>query len=1169
MRLTTVILIASLLQVSAATMAQRISLTETNTPLKTVLRAIKGQSGYNFVCSETLLKQARLVNINLKDVQLDVALKQVFDGQSLTYVIENNTIIVKPKGQPSLIDNLISRFQKYEVLGQVLDENGRPLVGANIWIVSQRKVYISNAEGRFRLQEMTGNEMLLTSYLGYKTDTLQLNGQRNVTIRMVSGSATLSSVTVLSTGYQTITKERATGSYARPDMEAFNNRVATTDLVSRLEGLVAGMTVKGGAMGTGINEFGAKTNQQSVIRGISSVRQPSDPLYVVDGVQVPGLSYVNANDVADITVLKDAAASAIYGAKAANGVIVITTKTAKKGQKIQINYNGTFSLQGKPKFRDNYYLNSAQYIQTARELFDPVTFPPDQLSYGFTAPHERILYNRHANRITEAQANKSLDSLSGLNNRKQVDDLLYRNSFTTNHTLSASGGSRNYSIYSSLSYTNNRSSKLGDQNNSYQISVNQTLSPVSWITVGLNTSLNNSRIKSKSGIDVGAGFLPYQMFADANGNPLLMNYMTGWSAERQADYQLRSRINLDYIPLEEIDKGYGNMNMLNINNTANAEIRFWKGLSFKGTYGYQKTSGTATFYDDHTSMSRRKELLNFTVANTAGDVPVYYLPTTGGRFSNSDRTAENWTIRNQLVFNTALRGGQDRLNVQVGQEALEQNSVINTFILRGYDDVLKTYSLLNYVSLAQPLFGAIGSGFSMFTEKPYERQAQKSRFTSYFGLLNYSFNDKYLLDASIRADKSSLFASDEAAQNKPAFSIGGKWLLSKEKWFSNINWLNNLGLRATYGITGNSPYVGQASTFDILQGEQDPDLGNYLGIYFPANNKLSWEATHTWNFGLDFGFLDGRLNGSTELYFKNTKDLLGMVRYNPFNGMEGTTGNIGNIKNSGVELTMSSVNMAAPDFSWSTNMVFSYNYNKLMSYSIPSQFSNTASSLVFANYWVGYARQPIFAYRYAGLDHMGDPQIRKADGTITKDPEAAAPEDMVYMGTAQPKVNGGLSNTFRYKTFTLSANLVYNFGAVMRRQVERNFSGRLTVGSFSDGNRMAEFANRWKKAGDEAYTNVPSYVSSQGLSYSRRNIDYYVNADINVISASYVKLRDITLSYDLSSALLGHLSVQKVNLFVQTGNLMVWKANKAGIDPEYPASARANQVYSLGLNVSF
>lgn len=1170
MRLTTLILIAVVMQVSATSFAQRITLSERNTPLITVFDKISTQSGYDFLVTSDMLKQARLVNINIKNAELNEVLSKIFEGQPLKFSIESKIVVVSKK-EKTILQKVTDYFTLSTVRGVVVNERNVPLGGASVMIMGQNRGYGTTDNGRFFLDNMTGRETLITQYLGYKADTLELHGQKELVIRMVPASSRLSEVTIVNTGYQKLDKQRATGAYGKPDMDIFENRSATMDVVARLDGLVAGVTVIPAGQGAGANRYGTGSNQQSIIRGRSSVSIPPEPLYVVNGIQTPNLSNINPNDIADIVVLKDAAAAAIYGAKAANGVIVITTKSGKKNEKVHVNYSGYISFQGKPRPKDGYYLNSSQLIQAEKEIFDPVTYPWSSFDYSGTTPNEVIMYNQYRGLISAAQANKSLDSLSHIDNRQQVKDLFYRNAFTTNHTVSASAGSNIYTVYSSLSYTDNHSNTPGEVNNSYRLSLNQTITPAKWLTIGLVTSLNNTISSNKNPVSVGAGFLPYQLFEDPGGNPLKLNYIQGYSDARRADYQARSRFNLDYIPLNEINTGYGNNNLLNVSNTANVGVKFWKGLSFQGTYGYQKTAGTSTRYLDHTSYDMRRELLNFTVAPDAQTVPIYYLPATGGKYTTNDTNSQNWTVRNQLVYNTALRGGKDNLNIQAGQEASETSSSLNTAILRGYDDVLKTYTLLDYNKLANPLFGAIGSGYSTFGERPYTIMNEKSRFTSYFGLFNYSFNSKYMLDASIRKDKSSLFASEASAQNKPTYSIGGKWQVTKETFMKQAGWLDDLGLRATYGVTGNSPYLGAGSTYDILNVNQNSITGNSLSVQTPANNKLSWESTHTVNIGVDFAVLNRRLSGNIDLYHKNTTDLLGSVSYNPFTGYTSTTGNIGNITNKGLELSLHSVNLSIADFTWSTGFVFSYNINKLASYAIPSQFLLSANSQVSSNTKIGYALPSMFAYRYAGLDNLGDPQIRLADGTVTKVPNAAKPEDLVYMGTTIPKFNGGFSNNFRYKGLSLSANMVYNLGAVMRRPVSSSFSGTssFSASSLSGGNLLADFAQRWQKPGDENTTNVPSYIANQGLDYSRRSTSYYSYADINVISASYIKLRDITLSYDLPAVIMRSLKVQKINLFVQTGNYMLWKANKYDIDPEYTGYSQGGRSYSMGLNVTF
>lgn len=1171
--LKTVLIFIALMQLSATLSAQTVTLSEKNARLASVLEKMRKQTGFDFMFSTATLRGAKPVTISVKNIPLERALTLVLENQSLQFSIEDKSVVISRKPASN-----ITEIVTHPVLhGHIYDEKNNPLPGASVRMEGDSKGTISNSEGIYFLKDPPSGGNLLVSFIGYRTDTVAIGMRTEIDIHLSVASMNMQEVVIVNTGYQKLNKERATGSFGKPDMKIFAERAGTSDIVSRMEGLVAGMTVTPGRKGVEVSRFGTGNTQISMIRGQSTVSLPTNPIYVINGVQVENLSMINTDDVADISVLKDASAAAIWGARAANGVIVITTKSGRAGEKIKFNYSGYITTQGKPDFGYMRTMNSSQYIQAMKETFSPTVYPWASLSNAVIAPHELIMYNQYRGLTTAAQATKSLDSLSGINNSQQIKDLWYRNAFTTNQTLSASGGSEKYNFYTSLSYLKNYSNQVGTSDNTYRITLNQTIKPTSAISISLNTILTNNTFSNQRPISIGADFLPYQLFQDANGNNLDMSYIQGLSPATKADYQARSRINLDYSPLNDLTRGNTSGNLLTINSTAEVGIKIFKGLTFNGTYGYQKSPGSSSQYDDAGLYSMRKELLNFTVARSTAIPPVYYLPSTGGRFARGVNDSYNWTLRNQLAYHAPLRAGKDELNVQVGQEVQEQYRDVETTILRGYDQNLKTFSLLDYNTLSQGVFGTVGSFRSAFTERPYTQVYERTRYRSYFGLMNYSINGKYIIDGSIRRDFSNLFASGSSSQKKPAYSFGGKWLVTKEDFMKRQTWLDNLGIRATYGITGNSPYQNLASLVDILETVINTTYGNSLYINGAKNDKLSWESTHTFNAGIDFGILGGRLSGTADYYSKNTTDLLGVVPTNPFTGSNNITGNIGNITNKGIELTLRSLNIQSPSFSWTSNFVFSFNHNKLVSYSAldPSQ-ATTQYRLNTLNV-VGYGSAPIFAYRYAGLDNVGDPQIRLANGTVTKEVDAATADDLVYMGTQQPKFNGGFSNTFRYQSFSLTANMVFNLGAVMRRDVNTFYTGRAAVdASGFGGNINEDFANRWKQPGDEAFTDIPSYVANQGISLNRRNTDYYRLADINVISASYIKLRDITLAYELSPKLLRAIHLDAARIYAQSGNFLIWKANKYGIDPEYQTynlGARNLPAFShpftLGLNVSF
>ncbi|QEM11742.1 SusC/RagA family TonB-linked outer membrane protein [Mucilaginibacter rubeus] len=1157
--------------------AQTVTISVKKATLPEVFREIKKQTGYDFVYTSEVLKSGHRVSINASKKSLAEVLDQCFKGQPFSYKIVAKTIIITGKNDPLITQGPNSEAQEL-VHGHVYDERNQPLAGATLRIIDGRVSAVSDERGNYVIMEIPANARLTVSYVGYKSDTVDIAGRNEVNFTLKLAATEMKEV-VVSTGYQTLSKERATGSFAKPDMQIFNDRAGSTDVLTRLDGLVPGLTVLTGTGSMASINRGSQPVQQVLIRGTSSVSITSQPLYVVNGVQVPDLTNINTNDIADITVLKDASAAAIWGARATNGVIVVTTKSGRRNQKVKIAYSGYLNYQGKPDFNYQPWLNSAQYIEVAKSTFNPTLYPYRSLGTSFIAPHEQLLYDQSRGLISAAQANAGLDSLSRINNTDQLRKFGYSNAYTNNHTISASGGSAGYDFYTSFSFADTHSKEVGSTNKTYQLTLNQNFNAAKILKVSLITSIGNNLASAKRPMSVLSSILPYQLFQDANGNNLNMDYVQGLSPETRADYQARSGINLGYNPLNEINSGFTKTNAINANVTGTFTLNIWKGLSFVGTYGYQRSPATTESYDDISEYSMRKQLLSFTVAPTVGSTPVYYLPNTGGKYQDTHTDTRNWTVRNQLVYSTTLRSGQDRMNVQIGQEAQDVLVTNRTNSVLGYDLNLQTYPLLDYARLSNGVFGTVSSGRSVYTEAPFTSIETESRFKSYFGLFNYTLNNRYALDASIRKDQSNLFGSSKSGQKKPAYSIGGKWLMGQEAFIKQLTWLNDLGLRATYGVTGNSPYIGAAALQDILFADDiNANTGAGYSIANPANIGLSWESTHTVNIGVDFAILNNRISGSIDVYNKHTTDLLGNQPVNPLVGITSTTGNIGSLTNKGIEVSLRAIALNFTDFKWSVGATFAYNRNKVDSYAdlLPFQLTDTyrIQSPTGAPL-PGYGLNPLFAYRFAGLDNLGDPQIKLADGKIVKTYGAASAKDLVYMGSQIPKFNGGISNSFEYKGFTLSTNLIYNLGAVMRRDVNQFYTGRLTNGGFYS-NITTAFLDRWQKPGDEAVTNIPSYVADPFTDFTRRYTAYYTMADINVVSASYIKLRDVTLAYNLPAKTIQSLKISSARIYLQTGNFMIWKANKYNIDPEYQdfrSGGRGLPPYkhnfAIGINASF
>ncbi|WP_346318429.1 SusC/RagA family TonB-linked outer membrane protein [Chitinophaga sp. YIM B06452] len=1166
MRITFMLILAAILQSSAKSSAQTVTYTGKPASLEQMFKVIRQQTDYRvFYRAEDLDSTAR-VNVQFSNVPLQTALEMMLTGQQLDFVIQGRTIFISKKEAPA-----------YAVVrGAVVDEKQQPIPGVTVFARKSMIATVTDERGIFELSHVVEGDSLRFTSINYENITIPANPRAFVRVILKQRITNLTSIIVYNTGYQSLDKERATGSFGKADMNIFSKRTGTMDVIARLEGQIPGMQIFVGANSNDVNRNGSGVSvRRSTIRGKATVIYAKEaPLYVLNGVPVEDLSAVNPDDIEDITVLKDAAAAAIWGARSANGVIVITTKSGEKNQRVAVNYNGFVNYSEKPDFGYAPMMTSRQYIDAAKEIFNPVAYP--YRSQYFLAPHDQILYDQSLGRISAAEANRRLDSLASVSNLDQIRDIWYRHAMTTNHTVSVSGGGNAYSFYASLGYTGTQGGAPGEQSNSYKLNLTQNVNAGKRVQVSLNTSLINTISKNKNTASVTYNYLPYQLFRDANGNSLNINYMNGYLDSVSRDYATRSGISMDFDPIKEIDYGRSETNLLAMNITASVSVKLFKGLMFAGTYGYQKAPGTSTSYTDNKALQERRQQLSLTVVNNG--IPEYLYPRTGGTLMTNNSDQRNWTVRNQLVYNARLRKNQDELMLQAGQEVQEGTTFRRSVTIPGYDEALGSYALLDYERLRAGVFPTV-TGYGFLGITPFQTSTQVTRFISYFGLGSYSImNGRYNLDLSVRQDYSNMFASEISSQNKPAWSMGARWRLSQEKFLSRVKWLNDLGIRTTYGITGNSPYGVTASQYDVLRSFTNTDsylhplvAGDSYKVSSVANKTLTWERTDNINLGIDYAVLNRKLSGSIDIYHRKTTNLIGRTDLNPFSGYNALTGNVGELQNKGIEFSIRTENIRTKDFIWTSSFVFGHNKNELISYSKPSAFTNTASARMSGlTYLVGFPNNPLFAYQFAGLDNMGDPLIYLADKSTSKVNNIAQIEDIKYMGTLTPRFTGGFSNTLNYKGLTLSLNMIYNLGHVMRRPVNDLYTGQLTgSSSFSDGNIPPFFLDRWKKPGDEAFTNVPSYVPDNFTSYQRRNVNYYMQGDINVVSASYIKLRDVTLSYDLQQQALRFLKMQRASVYAQATNFLVWAANDAGVDPEYGYSAPVMHSYSLGVNLSF
>jgi TonB-linked SusC/RagA family outer membrane protein len=1183
MKMTSLLFLIALVQVSAKSFSQKISLDENNASLEKVLHSIEKQSGYVFFYNTKAIGDQVTVHVN--NASIDDVLKECFKNTDLTYKIADKTIFLQQK-ELGLLDKIRDILPgSIHIKGVITDTTGKPIAGATVQLFIKTNkqeykavaAYTSPENGLFNIDAVAEGDRIVISYIGYQTYTITVTKNmpvQNIALRLIYSQLT---EVIIQTGYQTLSKERATGSFSKPDMQTFANRSSTMDLLARLEGQSPGFTIINNAItgNTNINTFDRANPALAAVRGQTSVQSNSQPLFVVDGIITPDFSVVNNDNVADITVLKDAAAAAIYGAQAANGVIVVITKTGSRNQKLKVAYNGFVAFNGKPDFENvrKHYVTSAQYVDIAKQTFNPTLFPYSSYNTFFNGtvvnPVAQALYDQAAGSITLGRRDAILDSLSGIDNTKEIENDLYRNAYTINHTLSVSGGTNTYTVYASMGYTNLRTSDLGQNSNSYKLELNQTFTPNNRFSFSLSTQLADNVSVTGNPISFDSSILPFLLFKDANGNGTNMPYLMALSPSIIKQYSASSGIDLNtYSPITDVDYAHSNINSYAVNLVGNATVKIWNGIKYIGTFGYATTPTATSYLQDYRAYGFRKTLLSYTVAGTP---PTYLIPANKDYYQTQNNNQINWTVRNQLAYDYSGRNGNDQVTVQAGQEArdLHQSSQSNT--LYGYDPQLLSFITPPYGTSVTTIGG------SSFYNTPFAFTDLESRYLSYFALGSYTLDHKYSVDLSWRKDNSSLFGSDISAQNKPAYSIGGKWNIRNEKFMPALPWLNDLAIRGTYGVTGNSPRTtGGGTQLDALRAEQflayTALAGPALTVTNAGDKDLSWEATHTTNLGIDFSVLNSRLNGSIEYYYKDTKDLIGSAPVNIFTGFTSSSANLGELTNNGINITLNSTNIATEHFTWQSGFIFAHNTNKLVSYSPPTS-TGTFLYLTGSPTLAGYPLNSVFAYKWAGLSSTGDAQIYLANGTKSST-ATTTPADLVYMGTNTPKFSGGFSNSFRYDQFQLTVNLSYSLGGVMRNTVNQSYYGNIIAKSASlnpGGDINVDFLNRWQKPGDENITNIPRYTTAFSNSYT-----FYQNADINVLSASYIKMNDAALIYNISPSALRWLKIQSASVRAQVNNLMLWTANKQGIDPQtqtyfagnFPIPA-ARGTITIGANVNF
>lgn len=1211
MKITMLILFAALIQVSAASYSQKITLTERDAPLERIIESIKRQSGYMFFYNKEDLKESRSVSIELKNVTIEDALESCLAGQAFSFKIFDHTIVIKKK-EPELMEKVSSFFRQDSLVfkGRVLDALGAPLSGASIKIKGGKKITYTTSEGNFAIFA-PADATLQVSYLGYELQELKLRREDAAILIMFNMKPEvkkLEQVEIVSTGYQEIPKERATGSFEVISNKQLN-QVTGTNILKRLEGNTTALNFNNQLYPTSSSspvKHGVLENL--TIRGQNTLFGNSTSgarvLVVVDGIPVaddPGTKFnsasgimhyaedqvgkINPNDVENITILKDAAATSVWGSRAANGVIVITTKKGKFNQPVQVSVATNLTVADKP---DLFYLDrtsTASFIELQKMLFSKGLYngsliTPSGTSMPPAIPMAaEILDQQRRNVITEDQANVQLNALAKNDVRNDLTKYVLRNAVNNSHNLALSGGTREMAYRLSLGYDKNLNNTV--KSGSDRININSTVSykPTQNLTIdgGLIYKVNNladqsiNTVLSEAAINY---LMPYDKLADDQGRPLVVPrlYQDGY---RQGYIDTVGRgklLDWHYRPLEDLNNGTTKSKAEDVNLNLNVNYKINEMLSANITYGYQSSVTNAATFNSVNSYYTRNMINMYTSSpyykNDLGEPHPYErsIPV-GGTYSPTVNNLKSNDIRGQLNLNKTW----NKHNI-IAIAGLNLNDTYNTTRYDqyyGYDENLMSYyANLNFQDKKPMFYGGKSIIPSIGSSSFSNAYIDDNRIRTTKGYLNaaYTYDRRYTLSGSIAKDASNVFGVDANKSFKPYYSAGLSWNIVNESFYK-VAWLPRLQLRATYGYQGMINYTYSPYPYIEISGVDGLYNKQFALLRGATNPLLRPEKTGQLNVGLDFGFVNGRITGSFEMYDKRNKDLIAGDLTDPTTGFNSVQYNVANVHGQGIDFSLNTLNIKTGKFSWTSTVRASTN-KVIVTDVYVDPVRGLYSSLLAGNLLKveGKDINSIYALKWAGLDPTnGAPQI-EVDGKPSSNyfgfmfKPFSTSNSVKYMGTTTPRFFGSFRNTLSYGEFSISANVIYRLKYYVRKSPNRILNYNL----ISTGTSLppAEYDQRWQKPGDEATTNVPSFVYPPN---TFRDIAYQY-ADINVIKGDNVRLQELNFSYGFKKpvAFLKNLSFQG-----SISNLgILWKANKAGIDPDIQ-DVKLPKTYAIGFNASF
>jgi TonB-linked SusC/RagA family outer membrane protein len=1158
---------------SFTSFAQNVTVSADRQPLKTVLKTIQDQTDYKFVYNTTIVDANQLITVKATNEPLKDVLDKVFAGTGIVYQISDKLIMLSPKNQEKKPVAAVAGF----VSGNVYDDGGEPLAGVYVTSESGNNA-ITDTNGHYFINA-SAKDLLTFSFLGMQTATARADNRRVVNVVMKSDVVSLDDVVV--TGYQTISKERATGSFNIVKTEQLEK--PSSNIAQRLVGTTAGVQSTTDADG----------NVTFQVRGQTSLMANAQPLVVVDGFPIQGsFSTINPNDVESVSILKDAAAASIWGARSANGVIVVTTKSGKNLRKGEVKVDAQVFWKYSPKIDWSYanpLATSAETVEyekagwnDGKGFFGSGYWLPDEDTYQDYGGHSlavTAMNEYRLGKISESEMNATLSKLSSQNNSDQIKKYMLANPFTRHYNVDIQQSTDRATNVLSLMYDHQDFSLKGNDSGNYNVGYRTTVKLFSWLDFTFNGNYNLNKTRNNA-ISLGdlQSLSPYQMLVNSDGTRNTEMY--GVDGELYGPNILRNVASYNfpysdwtYNPISEREGRDYRTDRTDVRAQAGLTFHLLPGMTFDSKFQYENIDTYTKDINDATTAYVRTTIneaasWDHTTNKVTSNLPM------GGMLTQSKSNVNSYNWRNQMTYDNSWCNSMHQLSAIIGSEVsniVTQGTGYPTTY--GYNDNSLTvgtfpngvggsgaYKLTNWQGYNETF--SYTNSYSYYTE----------RYFSLYANASYTFAHKYTLSGSARTDASNLITDDPKYRYAPFWSVGASWKISDEDFMKNADWLDRLIVRGTYGYNGNvdrstsfMPLISVSTTQNTYIQDYTASISSY------GNPTLRWEKTGTVDLGADFSMFKGKLYGKVDLYNKKGKDLIVSMSIPSVNGTTSQKLNAAEMTNRGIELELgSSLPILGDDIVWDGSFNFSYNFNRIdklfkTTYAAYELYDGGSSAYV-----QGYDANSLWAFKYAGVKNYGTEASPKWEPVVQGKGEDVYPftawtpgdgrDYMLNTGTKVAPISIGFNSSFKIYDFNVSMLVTGKFGHVFN-----GFS--FNYPSMAGGSALPNKAY-YEVVESNASDMVPIPTSDEERYYFWDR--FYPYLSYLVQNANNVRLQEINLTYNVPASFLRRFSFKKASIYAQGNNLLVLTHNKYNEDPEFPlGTIKPSPAYTFGINITF